>query len=78
MFFEKIVMKLSVLSGEGLCWSIVLLIARKRPVVFQFLHSTADFCLTCSGFFWVAVPESNFEGLLLEQYFSFRDLVIKT
>ena len=66
-------------SGDSLWWSVIFV---KRQANYQWSFS---FCpplqissfLTSSVMFWVAVFESTFGRLLLEQYFSFRGLVVK-
>ena len=43
--------------------------------IFQTVHSTADFFSCIFWVFWTTLFESTFGRILLEQYFSFSDLV---
>ena len=76
MFFEKVILKLLVFSRESFWWSV------NRQV--NGLWSSS-FCPTqqifsffeSSVIFWAIMFEITFGRLLLEQYFSFSDLVIR-
>ena len=76
---ENVALKILVFSGESLWWC----------VIFVNRHADGQWSLSFSSalqvfsflatfvIFWAAVFESTFGRLLLEQHFSYRDLVIR-
>ena len=78
-FFEKVVLKLLLFSGESLQWSVIFVNRHANGQwFFSFCNSVQVFSfLASSVIFWAAVFQSTFERLLLEQHFSFRELMIR-
>ena len=79
VFFEKVVLKLIVLSG-GILWSSVIFFNCyiHGQWSLSFLHSTAGlFFLASSVIFWATMFEIIFGRLHLEQHCRFRDLMIR-
>ena len=79
VFFEKIVLKLLVFCRESLQWRVIFVNRHANGQwFFSFCTSVQVFSfLASSVIFWTAVFESIFERLLLEQHFSFRELMIR-
>ena len=77
VFFGKVVLKLLVISGESLWWSVIF-VNRRANGQWSFSFCTSlqvlfFFCVFCIS--WVALFESTFRRLLLEECFSSWDLV---
>ena len=76
---RKVVLKLLVFSWESLWWSVIFVNHHaSNQWSFSFFTPLQVFSfLASSVIFGVAVFESTFERLLLEQHFTFRDVVIR-
>ena len=78
MFFQKVVLKLLLFSREGLWWSVIFANRHANSQwFFSFCTPLQFFSFASSVIFWVAMFESTFGRLLLEQHFSFRDFLTR-
>ena len=73
VLFEKVTLKLTVLSRESLWWSVIFVIHLENR------HQSCRFCPP-PRIFWTAVFETTYvnQNNILEQYFSFKDLVVSS